>query len=55
MQYEQQRYEGGSTLYGPNTLAAYQQLYYNLTTQLMLGQTVDPGPNPPYLNQTVCY
>ena len=27
-EYQQQRYEGASTLYGPHTLAAYQQEFY---------------------------
>jgi len=54
-EYSVQRYEAGSTLYGPNTLAAYQQLYYSLTLQLMAGATPDPGPNPPYLNNTLTF
>ena len=30
-----QRYEGGATLYGPHTLAAYQKQYKKLTKQLL--------------------
>jgi neutral ceramidase len=50
---EQQRYEGASTLYGPNTLAAYQMYYYNLTSYLVNNLTPPHGPNPPNLTQTV--
>lgn len=45
-EYQQQRYEGASTLYGPHTLAAYQQTFYDLTTKLVLNQSVADGPQP---------
>ena len=47
-EYGVQRYEGGSTLYGPNTLAAYINL--TLTYIPNLGDSsgsVPPGPSPP--------
>lgn len=45
-EYQQQRYEGGSTLFGPHTLAAYQQLYYDLSSKLARNQSVPDGPQP---------
>jgi neutral ceramidase len=52
-EYAYQRYEGASTLYGPHTLAAYQQEYSKLAAALATGSTVDPGPTPGnYANTT---
>lgn len=34
-EYQKQRYEAGSTIYGPHTLRAYQQQYQYLTENLM--------------------
>jgi len=48
-EYQVQRYEGASTLYGPWTLAAYQQLYTSLTDAMLSGTPVPPGPTPPNL------
>jgi len=48
-EYEVQRYEAASTLYGPNTLPAYQQLYSELATALAKGTPYPPGPTPPDL------
>ena len=45
-EYTVQRYEGASTLYGPNTLAAYQYLYSGLAAALQTGTPVPPGPTP---------
>ncbi|CAF4608786.1 unnamed protein product, partial [Rotaria sp. Silwood2] len=45
-EYQQQRYEGGSTLYGPHTLAAYQQLFYDLANNLARNQSVPSGAQP---------
>jgi neutral ceramidase len=45
-EYAVQRYEGASTLFGPHTLAAYQQEYSRLATALATGKTVEPGPTP---------
>lgn len=52
---EWQRYEAASTLFGPHTLAAYQQEYSSLATSLIKGLPVPPGPTPPDLSgSTVC-
>ncbi|CAL1378901.1 unnamed protein product [Linum trigynum] len=48
-EYEVQRYEGASTLYGPHTLSAYIQEFKKLATALVRGQAVDAGPQPPDL------
>lgn len=48
-EYEVQRYEGASTLYGPHTLRAYIQEFTKLATALAEGQTVHEGPSPPNL------
>jgi neutral ceramidase len=45
-EYQAQRYEGASTLFGPNTLAAYQQEYAKLAMALATGSAVPPGPTP---------
>jgi len=52
-EYQVQRYEGASTIYGPHTLEAYQQLYAALAKALVTGQTVPPGPTPPNLSDEV--
>ncbi|KAL7587190.1 hypothetical protein Lser_V15G38326 [Lactuca serriola] len=48
-EYEMQRYEGASTLYGPNTLSAYIQEFTKLATAIVTGKTVEAGPPPPDL------
>ncbi|RZC92177.1 hypothetical protein C5167_000028 [Papaver somniferum] len=48
-EYQIQRYEGASTLYGPHTLSAYIQEFKKLATALISGLTVNPGPQPPDL------
>lgn len=45
-EYQTQQYEGGHTLFGPWTLAAYQQEYARLATALHDGSTVEPGAEP---------
>jgi len=45
-EYVVQRYEGASTLFGPNQLDAYRMLYSNLAIALVTGATVPPGPTP---------
>jgi neutral ceramidase len=49
-EYRTQNYEGGSTLFGPWTLAAYTQIYSRLGLALRDGRAVDPGPLPPDLS-----
>lgn len=46
-EYQVQRYEGGSTLYGPHTLTILQQQYARLFTSMINGDTVPAGPSPP--------
>ncbi|OMO86062.1 Neutral/alkaline nonlysosomal ceramidase [Corchorus capsularis] len=48
-EYEVQRYEGASTLYGPHTLSAYIQEFQKLANALIKGQSVETGPQPPDL------
>nr|XP_027109891.1 neutral ceramidase 2-like [Coffea arabica]XP_027109901.1 neutral ceramidase 2-like [Coffea arabica] len=48
-EYEIQRYEGASTLFGPHTLSAYIQEFKKLATALASGQPVQQGPQPPDL------
>ncbi|KAK9734779.1 hypothetical protein RND81_04G163000 [Saponaria officinalis] len=48
-EYEVQRYEGASTLYGPHTLSAYIQEFQMLAKAIIQGQTINPGPQPPDL------
>jgi len=49
-EYSKQNYEGGSTLYGPWTLAAYTQVFSGLGAALRDGRAVNPGPLPPDLS-----
>lgn len=48
-EYQIQRYEGASTLYGPHTLSAYIQEFKKLASSLVSDQKVQPGPQPPDL------
>nr|XP_032515548.1 neutral ceramidase isoform X1 [Danaus plexippus plexippus] len=50
-EYQAQRYEAASTIYGPNTLHIYLHKYKQLTEALMKGSAVPPGPSPPDLSQ----
>ena len=45
-EYDTQQYEGGHTLFGPWTLAGYQQEYARLAQALATSSTVDAGPAP---------
>lgn len=45
-EYEAQQYEGGSTLFGRNTLPAYQQGYARLAAAMRDGADVPRGPAP---------
>jgi len=45
-EFQQQRYEGASTLYGPNTLAAHMQNFAGIVNALVDGQQVPEGPLP---------
>ncbi|XP_035670506.1 neutral ceramidase-like isoform X2 [Branchiostoma floridae] len=48
-EYQVQRYEGASTIYGPHTLAAFQQLYSQLAQDMVMEEAIDVGPSPPNL------
>ncbi|XP_020584682.1 neutral ceramidase-like [Phalaenopsis equestris] len=48
-EYQIQRYEGASTLYGPHTLNAYIQEFRKLAAALLSGKNLPPGPQPPDL------
>lgn len=48
-EYEIQRYEGASTIYGPHTLTLYLEEYAKLTQAMLGGEKVDAGPEPPHL------
>ncbi|KAF5403355.1 Neutral ceramidase B [Paragonimus heterotremus] len=47
-EYELQRYEGASTIYGPLTLPAYVGQYEQLAAALINGSKLPPGPKPPF-------
>lgn len=49
-EYEVQRYEGASTIYGPHTLTIYLSQYRNLSAALINGSSLDRGPTPPDLS-----
>jgi len=49
-EFQAQRYEAASTLYGPNTLDSYLTLYSDMVTKLFNGQPIAPGPTPPDLS-----
>ncbi|XP_016512699.2 neutral ceramidase 2-like [Nicotiana tabacum] len=48
-EYEQQRYEAASTLYGPHTLSAYIQEFEKLAESMAKGEQIPKGPSPPNL------
>ncbi|XP_044499421.1 neutral ceramidase 2 isoform X2 [Mangifera indica] len=48
-EYQVQRYEGASTLFGPHTLSAYIQEFQKLAAAFVSDQAVEPGPQPPDL------
>jgi neutral ceramidase len=45
-EYSSQQYEGASTLFGPHTLEAYQQVAAGLATAMAQGTQTAPGPPP---------
>ncbi|KAL5747999.1 hypothetical protein ACOSQ2_025296 [Xanthoceras sorbifolium] len=48
-EYQVQRYEGASTLFGPHTLSAYIQEFKKLASALVSGRPVESGLQPPDL------
>ncbi|NWI99499.1 ASAH2 ceramidase, partial [Crypturellus undulatus] len=53
-EYQVQRYEAASTIYGPHTLSAYMQLYRGLAKAIATDtvQDLPSGPEPPLFNIT---
>lgn len=49
-EYQTQRYEAASTIYGPDTHTIYMDVFERLTKALLKGESVDGGPLPPYMN-----
>lgn len=49
-EYQAQRYEAASTIYGPQTHTIYMDVFERLTKALLNGDIVDVGPLPPYMN-----
>jgi len=45
-EYQKQRYEAASTIYGPLSLQAYQQQYEKLVTAMLADEAVEPGTPP---------
>jgi neutral ceramidase len=45
-EYSIQYYAGGHTLFGPNTLAAYRQIFSNQASDMVNNTVVDAGPTP---------
>lgn len=51
-EYQEQRYEGASTIYGPHTLQAYNQEFNKMAVAMAKGTPVPAGPPPPdYLGE----
>lgn len=46
-EYEVQRYEGASTIYGPHTLTIHLKMYRDLAHSIVKRAHPDPGPTPP--------
>ncbi|XP_042674306.1 putative neutral ceramidase C isoform X1 [Centrocercus urophasianus] len=53
-EYQVQRYEAASTIYGPHTLSAYIQLYRGIARAIATNtvQDLPSGPEPPFFNIT---
>ncbi|XP_050815357.1 putative neutral ceramidase C isoform X2 [Gopherus flavomarginatus] len=53
-EYQAQRYEAASTIYGPHTLSAYIQLFRGLAKAIATNtvQDLPNGPEPPFINVT---
>uniref|UniRef100_A0A8C4R6C8 Neutral ceramidase n=1 Tax=Eptatretus burgeri TaxID=7764 RepID=A0A8C4R6C8_EPTBU len=53
-EYQVQRYEGASTIFGPHSLSAYIQLYTGLARAIVTNTTgsLPPGPTPPLYNDS---
>ncbi|XP_046405501.1 neutral ceramidase [Ischnura elegans] len=54
-EYQVQRYEGASTIYGPHTLTIFLHQYAKLARALVEGTQLDPGPRPPTVPSSSLY
>jgi len=54
-EYDLQHYEGGSTHFGPWTLAAFQQVFNDLALSIPMGTTPTNGPTPRDLSNATLY
>ncbi|XP_008313183.1 neutral ceramidase isoform X1 [Cynoglossus semilaevis] len=54
-EYQVQRYEGASTIYGPHTLSAYVQKYRGLARAIAQDRVtgLPPGPQPPFFEKNL--
>lgn len=52
-EYEMQRYEAASTIFGPHTLTLYLSQYEKLMQAMARNESVEPGPSPPILDDKV--
>lgn len=52
-EYQMQRYEAASTIFGPHTLTIYLSQYEKLIQALIQNTTLDPGPSPINLDNKV--
>ena len=52
-EYEIQRYEGASTIFGPHTLTLYLEQFEKLAKALATNEVLEPGPHPPPLDDKV--
>uniref|UniRef100_A0A6P4FLE6 Neutral ceramidase n=1 Tax=Drosophila rhopaloa TaxID=1041015 RepID=A0A6P4FLE6_DRORH len=52
-EYQAQRYEAASTIFGPHTHSIYMDVFERLTKAMMRNETVDAGPSPPYMNDVM--
>ncbi|XP_068161996.1 neutral ceramidase [Antennarius striatus] len=54
-EYQVQRYEGASTIYGPHTLSAYLQTFRHLARAVRQDQVLalPPGPAPPFFKENL--
>ncbi|XP_054736512.1 neutral ceramidase [Anastrepha obliqua] len=49
-EYQAQRYEAASTIFGPNTHTIYMDVFEQLTKSMIRSEHLPPGPAPPYMN-----
>ncbi|KAL0274590.1 UNVERIFIED_CONTAM: hypothetical protein PYX00_002688 [Menopon gallinae] len=52
-EYQMQRYEAASTIYGPHTLNLHIMQYRRLTRALLEGSTMNEGPRPPGIKRNM--